>query len=243
VSAKRPPIVAVTATTELIRGVPRVRVNAAYTDALTRAGLVPLVVPPLEASVAAAILDRVSGLVLTGGEDVATHRYGVSPHPTVNAHEARDEGELALAVEARARRVPTLAICRGIQVMNVAMGGTLIRDIPSERPDASAHDFDGDRNARVHPVQVDPDSRLARALACDRPQTNSFHHQALDRVADGLRVSARASDGIIEGAEAEDPQWWMLAVQWHPEELTATPEPWDRNLFAAFAAAVAGREP
>jgi putative glutamine amidotransferase len=233
----------VTATTERIRGVPRVRVNAAYTDALSRAGLLPLVVPPLEASVAAAILERVSGLVLTGGEDVATHRYGAEPHPTVNAHEARDEGELSLAVEARARRIPTLAICRGIQVMNVALGGTLIRDIPSERPDAAAHDFDGDRNARVHPVQIDPDSRLARALACDRPQINSFHHQAIDRAADGLRVSARAPDGIIEGAEAEDPRWWMLAVQWHPEELTGTPEPWDRNLFAAFAEAVEGYRP
>ena len=217
---------------------PRVRVNAAYTDALTRAGLVPLVVPPLEASAAAPILDRVFGLVLTGGEDVATHRYGAEPHPTVQAHERRDEGELALAREARARQLPTLAICRGIQVMNVAMGGTLIRDIPSELPEAAAHDFDGERNARVHPVEVDPDSRLARALGCERPQTNSFHHQAIDQVAAGLRVSARAQDGIIEGAEAEDPRWWMLAVQWHPEELTATPEPWDRNLFAAFAAAV-----
>ena len=235
VNVKRLPIVAVTATTEIIRGAPRVRVNASYTDALARAGLVPLVVPPLAASAAPAILDSVCGLVLTGGEDVSPRRYGAQPHPSVTVHDGRDESELALAAEARARRLPTLAICRGIQVMNVALGGTLIQDIPTERPDAAAHDPGGERDARVHTVQVDRDSRLAHALACDRPTTNSFHHQAIDRVAEGLRVTARTPDGIIEGAESADPSWWMLAVQWHPEELTATPEAWDRNLFAAFA--------
>jgi putative glutamine amidotransferase len=232
-------LVAVTATTEIIRGAPRVRLNLAYTDALLRVGLVPLVIPPLPASAARAILDGVSALVVTGGEDVAPARYGEAAHPSVEAHERRDESELALTVEARRRRVPTLAICRGIQVVNVALGGSLVQDIPSQCPTAMNHDPGGGRDGRVHEVRVEPGSRLAHALGTNCLTTNSFHHQALARVASELCVTARASDGIIEGAESADPDWWMLAVQWHPEELTETPESWDRNLFAAFARYVA----
>ena len=230
---------AVTATTEIIRGAPRVRVNLAYTAALEEVGLVPLVVPPLSASAARAVLAGVQGLVVTGGEDVAPARYGEEPHPTVEPHERRDESEIALILEAHRRRVPTLAICRGIQVVNVAFGGTLVQDIPSQLSDAIAHDPDDARDARVHDVRVDPGSRLARALGTDRLMTNSFHHQALARVASDLCVTAHSvDDGVIEGAEAADPSWWMLGVQWHPEELTRTAEPWDRNLFAAFATVV-----
>ena len=236
------PLVAVTATTEIIRGAPRVRVNLAYTEALAAAGLVPLVIPPLPAASAAAILDGVAGLVVTGGEDVAPSRYGEEAHPTVEPHEGRDESEIALILEAYRRRLPTLAICRGIQVANVAFGGTLVQDIPSQLENAIAHDPDDRRDARVHDVRVEPDSRLAHALGTDHLKANSFHHQALARVPAELCVTARAADdGVVEGAESADPSWWMLAVQWHPEELTRTPEPWDRNLFAAFARAVSKR--
>jgi len=228
----------VTATTELIRGVPRVRVNVAYTAALERVGLVPLVIPPLSAALASVILDGLAGLVVTGGEDVAPARYGEPAHPTVEVHEGRDESEIALIIDARRRRLPTLAICRGIQVMNVAFGGTLVQDIPSQRPGTIDHDPGGDRDDRVHEVRVEPDSRLAGALGADCLTTNSFHHQALALVSDELRVSARSVDGIIEGVEAADPAWWTLGVQWHPEELVETPEPWDRNLFSAFALAL-----
>jgi len=225
----------------MIRGALRVRVNASYTDALVQVGLVPLVVPPLAASIATEILDGVGGLVVTGGEDVAPARYGEQPHPTVEAHEGRDESEIALILEAKRRQLPTLAICRGIQVVNVALGGSLVQDIPSQCPKAIDHDPGGNRDARVHEVRVEPGSRLARALGADHLVTNSFHHQALAHVAGELCVTARAPDGIIEGAESADPSWWMLAVQWHPEELTHTVEPWDCNLFTAFANAVARR--
>jgi putative glutamine amidotransferase len=235
-------LVAVTATTEIIRGAARVRVNLSYTQALTDAGLVPLVVPPLPASAASSVLAGVAGLVVTGGEDVAPARYGEEAHPTVEAHEGRDENEIALLLEARRRRLPTLAICRGIQVVNVALGGTLVQDIPSQLSNALSHDPGGQRDARVHEVRVSPGSRLADALGADRLTTNSFHHQALARVPSELCVTARAvGDDVIEGAESADPAWWMLGVQWHPEELTNTKEPWDRNLFAAFAAAVSER--
>jgi putative glutamine amidotransferase len=219
----------------MIRGALRVRVNASYTHALVRVGLVPVVVPPLAASIAPDLLVGVAGLVITGGEDVAPARYDEQPHPTIEAHEGRDESEIALIHEAKRRQLPTLAICRGIQVVNVAFGGSLVQDIPSQCPNAIDHDPGGSRDTRVHQVRVEPQSRLARALGADHLMTNSFHHQALARVASGLCVTARATDGIIEGAESADPNWWMLAVQWHPEELMNTPDPWDRNLFGAFA--------
>ncbi|HEY2855502.1 MAG TPA: gamma-glutamyl-gamma-aminobutyrate hydrolase family protein [Gemmatimonadaceae bacterium] len=235
-------LVAVTATTEVIRGAPRVRVNLAYTAALAKVGLVPLVVPPLPAAAARVILAGVAGLLVTGGEDVAPERYGEDPHPTVDAHEGRDESEIALILEAQKRRVPTLAICRGIQVANVALGGTLVQDIPSQLEKAISHDAGDQRDARVHEVHVERNSRLAAALGTDCLTTNSFHHQALAMVPSALCVTAHSiSDGVIEGAESADPSWWMLAVQWHPEELTETAEPWDRNLFEAFAKAVLGR--
>lgn len=235
---RSPSLVGVTATTEVVRDALRVRVNAAYTDALRKVGLVPVVIPPLTAGEVSAVLDGLAGLVVTGGEDVAPDRYGQTPHPTVEAHEGRDESEIALILEARRRRLPTLAICRGIQVVNVALGGTLVQDIPSQSPSTVKHDSGAERDGRVHTVRVDATSELARALGTDCLTTNSFHHQALDSIASGLRVSARADDGVVEGAESADPEWWMLAVQWHPEELIDSSEPWDRNLFASFAHAV-----
>jgi putative glutamine amidotransferase len=233
----------VTATTEIIRGAPRVRVNQSYTDALQRAGLVPLVIPPLPAPMASAVLDGVAGLVLTGGEDVEPARYGAAPHPTVEWHAARDECEIALVLAARKRALPTLAICRGAQVVNVALGGTLVRDIPSERPGSLGHDPGGARDARVHEIHVDGDTRLAATLGTEYLTTNSFHHQAVDCLGSALRVSARAPDGIIEAIESTDPDWWMVGVQWHPEELIESTEAWDRQLFAAFAQIVRERSP
>lgn len=240
----RSPIVAVTATTELIRGQLRVRVNERYTAAVLAAGLVPLVVPPIaDEAVVERIAEEVAGLVLTGGEDVAPRHYGAEPHPTVtDVVEARDACELALVRAARSRGIPTLAICRGIQLANVAFGGTLVQDIPTQCPQAIPHDSRDARSARVHEVAIDRGSRLAGALGAERVTTNSFHHQAIDAAAPGFRITARTGDGIVEGMESEGDDWWMLGVQWHPEELTATAEPWDRRLFAAFARAVRQRD-
>jgi putative glutamine amidotransferase len=232
------PFVIVTATTEIIRNVPRVRVNEAYTNALAAAGLVPVVLPPIDPSVAVASLTDVAGLVLTGGEDMDPALFGESPHPaTGQPHDRRDAYELALAREAHARRIPTLAICRGAQVMNVALGGTLMQDIPTQHPSDVEH-ADARRDERVHGVDLETGSRLARVVGATSISTNSSHHQAAARVARELRVTGKSPDGIIEAFEPTDPAWWMIAVQWHPEELTATPEDWDRRLFAAFGDAV-----
>jgi putative glutamine amidotransferase len=232
------PSVAVTATTEPIRGVLRVRANASYTNAIRQAGMRPYILPPLDPRDADAMLEGTCGLVLTGGEDVGPSHYGIAPHPMLGeVHAERDAFELALVAAARARRLPTLAICRGIQVANVALGGTLVQDLPSEWPKVLPHDGDWPRDRRVHEVSVVAGSRLARALGADALHVNSFHHQAVALLGEGVTAVAHAPDGVIEGVEWQDDDWWMVGVQWHPEETTATTEPWDRALFAAFGAA------
>jgi putative glutamine amidotransferase len=237
----RRPLIAVTATTEVIRGISRVRVNEAYTRSVERAGMLPVVIAPLEDERrAAAIAASVDGILLTGGEDVDPAHYGAAPRAETDApHVARDRSEIALVIAAKTMAVPTLAICRGLQILNVALGGTLIQDIPSERPAALAHAPGGPRDRRAHAIRVNDGSRLAAALGARVLDVNSSHHQALDRVAPGIRVTAIAPDGIVEGAESADDRWWMLGVQWHPEELTATTEAWDRALFEAFRDAAA----
>jgi len=233
------PLVGLTATTAPSDGIVRVRTNAAYVRALEAAGLVPLVLPPLATGHAEGVLEPLAGLVLTGGEDVAPRRYGELPHRALGSvNEARDAWEVALIGAARARGVPTLAICRGIQVLNVALGGALVQDIPSQCPSALPHAPANGRAARVHEVHIARGTRLADAVAAERLTVNSAHHQAISRIAHGLRITARAPDGIIEGAEWEGDDWWAVGVQWHPEELIETREGWDRGLFASFAAAV-----
>jgi len=204
--------------------------------ALESAGLIPLIVPPLSrASAAAVILDSVSGLVLTGGEDIDPARYGEKRHEKIRSiNAARDATEIALIEEAKARGKPILAICRGIQILNVALGGTLVQDIPSQLDTKIAHDEDSPRNSRSHDISIEPGSLIAKAVGTEHCTVNSFHHQSVKRVADGMRVTARSPDGVIEGLESAD-DWWVIAVQWHPEEMTDSPEPWDRGLFKAFA--------
>ena len=238
------PAVAVTATTQRIKGVLRVRANASYTSAVASAGLRPYVLPVMSAGDADAMLEGMRGLVLTGGEDVDPVHYHADPHEKLGeVHAERDAFEIALVRAARARRLPTLAICRGIQVVNVALGGTLIQDIPSEWPHALNHDSAEARSARVHRVSVTAGSALGDALGALEVPVNSFHHQAVLEVAAPFRIVAKATDGVVEGIESTDPDWWMLGVQWHPEELTSTPEPWDRRLFSAFAAACTTHAP
>jgi putative glutamine amidotransferase len=196
------------------------------------------VLPPLEPEELEGVASAVSGVVLTGGEDVDPGEYGAERSPkTTDVHPRRDKCELALVQIAHERRIPTLAICRGIQLVNVALGGTLVQDIPTECPSSIDHDQgqSKERTMRVHDVSIEPRTMLADAIGETRISVNSSHHQALARVGDGLRVTARSPDGIIEGAEWVRDDWWMLAVQWHPEELVRDSANWDRGLFKAFA--------
>ena len=242
-SSTESPLIALSATTRETDGAQRVRLNAAYVRAVESVGLTPIVVPPLaNPRVATSILDAVSGLVLTGGEDVDPSLYGAAPHPELGpVNCSRDLTELALLAAARERKLPTLAICRGIQIVTVGLGGTLVQDLPSQHDGAGEHDLDDERDSRVHSVRVDPGSQLGSIVGAQSLGVNSIHHQAVDRLGSAMRVSARADDGVVEGIESDDPDWWMIGVQWHPEELTSTPEPWDRRLFAAFADACRAR--
>jgi putative glutamine amidotransferase len=232
------PVIAITAPLRTDDGSVRVRLGLSYPRAVEHAGALPVLVAPLLRNEdAGRIMDSADALLLTGGEDVEPSRYGATPHPTVTSVSAeRDATEIALVEAAHERGKPVLAICRGIQLLNVTFGGTLVQDIPSERPGSLAHDQEDRHNSRVHPVRVEGGTRLASALGITDLQVNSFHHQSADRVGKGLRLAAKSPDGIVEGIEWAGDEWWAVGVQWHPEELDGHIE---AGLFRAFVHAAA----
>jgi putative glutamine amidotransferase len=202
-----------------------------YTEALRRAGAVPVVIPPQPEN-AAQIVEELDGLLLAGGDDCDPRAYGEQPHPTVEPMDAlRQSNELALARAARERGIPTLGICLGVQVMNVAAGGTLIQDIASEVKTEIDHASEpSDRNH--HDVLLEKGTRLAAILGNQELNVNSSHHQAIRNVGEGLRVTAHAPDGVIEGLE--DPSHpFYVGVQWHPEDMSS-----ERSAAALFGAFV-----
>jgi len=198
-----------------------------YVRAVETAGGLPLVLAPGKVedaqALAAEYLDRVQALVLTGGADVDPRLYGEARHATVKrVFPERDAFELALCREALRRDMPTLAICRGHQLLNVASGGTLFQDIASQVEAAVVHDPDQERWERCHDVVLLPGTRLRDILGQERVAVNSFHHQAVKELGRGLVLSARGcDDGVIEGMEMPDRRF-MIGVQWHPESF------WDR---------------
>jgi gamma-glutamyl-gamma-aminobutyrate hydrolase PuuD len=207
-------------------GVPaeRVRVLTPEADALS----------PAEARALAA---GAAGLVLAGGADVHPRRYGeeIAPQARVEVNERRDEMEWALLDGAREAQVPVWAVCRGMQVVNVYLGGTLWQDLPTQHSSPVDHAPGGPPDALVHEAQLlEPASALGGLLAGDPPLVNSRHHQAVKDLAPGLVTAAVAPDGLIEAAELPpDAGWWLRAVQWHPENLVALAP--QRELWRAFA--------
>ena len=185
-------------------------------------------------------LNGIGGVLLTGGEDVEPARYAESAHPSVtDVDPTRDEFEIALVREARARRLPIFAICRGLQVLNVACGGTLVQDIPTQVPGSMEHRFAVPPHQAfdlAHEVWIDKETLLSRLMSerlggADTCEVNSRHHQAVKDVADGFQASATAPDGVVEAIE--DPSLpFCLGVQWHPENFWRTGE--FRPLFEVF---------
>lgn len=212
-----------------------------YTAMVRQAGGVPIVLTPGPVDEIDSILASLDGLVLSGGGDVDPGRYGGTPHESVYAVDPlRDEFELALATGAAERRLPTLAICRGMQICNVALGGTLTEDIKAADPESLVHRRHGQAATEPqHTVEIDPDSTTARALGKDKVETNTIHHQAVKQVAAAFRVTGRAPDGVIEAVEPVDEKWPMWAVQWHPEYLGGDDAP-STALFRTFVAAAGG---
>jgi putative glutamine amidotransferase len=202
-----------------------------YLDRLDRAGALPVMLPSLtaEPAVVDRLLDAVSAVVLIGGEDICGRAAGRDEAEADHAahNPERDRFEIALAQRAWERDVPTLGICRGMQVLNVARGGTLIPDLPSV---GASPDHRVEPGVFTdHPVAVEPDSRLWELFG-EQATARSHHHQAIDRVGDGLRVTGRAPDAVVEAVE--DPtRRFFLGVQWHPEESD------DLTLFEALVEA------
>ena len=183
------------------------------------------------------ILDNCDGLLLSGGTDVDPKIFGEIPHTALGRIDGpRDPFEITLAREAVRRDVPVLGICRGLQVLNVALGGTLIQDIPTDVPGAVVHETGDNRIEIAHLVGIESDSRLAQLLATSRVDVNSFHHQAAKRLGEGLTLSAVSpDDGVVEGLEMRDRKF-VVAVQWHPENFWKTSGAFD-GLFGGFVEA------
>jgi putative glutamine amidotransferase len=213
-------------------------IPAEYVQAILRAGGMPLLLPTAAVDPVDAWLEKVQGLVLIGGGDIDPACYGALPHETIyNLDSDRDACEFALARGALERRLPLLAICRGMQVVNVVLGGTLHRHLPEIFGEKVAHRLPPRETTR-HPVDIEADAHLVRAMGGTRVMAVSWHHQAVDRLGEGLRPVAWAEDGVVEAIEHEDnPNF--LAVQWHPE-LSAAADPAQQGLFDRLTDMAAG---
>lgn len=211
-----------------------------YVRSVALAGGAPVLIPlGLQESAWRSIYDRLDGLLFPGGVDVAPARYGQAPRPELGrVDEALDEAEWVLAQWALSEQLPVLGICRGVQLINAAAGGTLYQDLPTQMPGALQHACSAPeypREHRAHVVHLAPQSRTAAAMQAVDCMVNSRHHQAIQDVAPGFVVTAWADDGVIEGIEHREAPF-IVGVQWHPESL-AESDPQMLSLFQALVAA------
>jgi putative glutamine amidotransferase len=205
-----------------------------------RAGGAPILIPPVQDEATLRVLyERLDGVLLAGGGDIAPTLYGAEPHAKLGLLDPlRDSAELPMARWAMADGKPILGICRGVQVLNVALGGTLYQDLPTEVPSELQHNQSYEREDwthLAHEIVVAPNSRLAQALGADRLPTNSLHHQSVRDIAIGLRAVAWAPDGVVEALEGVG-EAFVVGVQCHPEALQGETDPRWQGLFAAFVA-------
>ena len=218
------------------RGVRRLHVPEPYVRRVEEAGGMAWILPTTDPARAPAYLELLDGLVLIGGDDVDPSLYGAAPHPELGpVDRARDDFEVALVRAVAASRLPAFGICRGLQVMNVALGGTLHQHLPDTVPGALVH---GGKMDETHAVAVLSGSHLDRILGARTVAVNSHHHQAVERHAPGLLVTAHTSDGVVEAAELPTHPFF-LGVQWHPERLPEADA--TKRLFRAFVQAAAAR--
>lgn len=238
------PRIAITIGPEQVK---RADTRQTYRTAVERAGGEPVLVSDIERGGVGQVLSEYDGLLLTGGADLDPATYGGRAHPAVNcAHPDRDALELEAARYAKRSGLPMLAICRGMQVVNVALGGTLYEDIADQFEPQNGlrlrHEQTPDfsRKDTTHEVDLQTGSKIAAIAGMSAMATNSLHHQAVRRIAFGLSPTARARDGIVEALELQGDHPFYVAVQWHPEELVDTDEP-SRSLFSHFVSAAANR--
>ena len=247
----RPLIGITTQTLQAIDGIPEglpqsVVMNQRYYHAVTSAGAAPVLIPLLDhQDTLRVVYDRVDGVMIPGGVDIDPSMFGEPPHERLGRVDpARDRVEIQLVKWAIEEGKPVLGLCRGLQVINVALGGTLYQDLDAEFPNAIKHDyyptFGFARNHIAHDVTVARGSRLRHALVSDRVPVNSMHHQGIKALAPGLTPVATAPDGLIEAAESPNGSF-VVGVQWHPEAFDAS-DPHTAPLFRHFVDA-AGTSP
>jgi putative glutamine amidotransferase len=205
------------------RGPAQAMLQAGYFDSVSAAGGLPLLVPPLGKNADVdALLDRLAGLVFSGGADLDPRKQGLPPHsavvPMAERREASDRALMRRAIE---RRKPILAIGVGMQLLNVLHGGTLYMHLPTDLPRALPH-LDASEPLHRHAVILQNGTRLEEIFGGMEVLVNSAHHQAVRQVGAGLRVGAKSPDGVIEAIEAEDAHWFCLGLQWHPESASAS---------------------
>lgn len=218
---------------------PEMALGLTYLKAVEAAGGLPVVIPPLAPAAIGPLVEGLDGICLSGGPDIDPVAYAREPDPHLGpTWRELDEAELRVAVEAEARRMPILAICRGAQTLNVARRGTLVQHLPDRFGEDVVHRQSINGAGPSHSVEVEPGSVLARALGQTRLEVNSFHHQAVEELGENLRPVAKAPDGVIEAIEATDRDF-VVGVQWHAESLAERPE--QARLFAAFIEAARRR--
>jgi putative glutamine amidotransferase len=234
----RRPLIGITCGPRGVGGAPFYGSRPTYIESVAKAGGLPvLIASDIDAETLRGIYERVDGVLLAGGGDIQPALYGMESSDLAREVDpARDAAEINVVRWSAADDRPLFGICRGCQVINVALGGTLYRDIRAEYPGYNGIDHAlGDKFPRdhiAHTVSVEPTTRLAAALAASRSPVNSLHHQALRDVAPGLVASAHAEDGLTEGIEMAGARFF-IGVQWHPEELVDASESM-RRLFTAF---------
>ncbi|WP_227937573.1 gamma-glutamyl-gamma-aminobutyrate hydrolase family protein [Alkalihalobacillus deserti] len=228
------PVIGMTSSIVNHNNIPSVNLHQRFVLSVKKAGGIPLIIPSGTDEMAEEWASICDGIILTSGEDVDPHSFNKNPDPKLKqTHEKRDKLEIALVKQAKQKKKPILGICRGNTMLNVALGGTLVQDIPSHNPNAVNHNQKAARPEPTHSIQINENSWLYKLLHKSTIRVNSMHHQAIDKLGSNLKEIAVAPDGTVEAVEGipESPVMW--GVQWHPEEM-ASEDPTMQLLFEAF---------
>ena len=219
-----------------------IQLRQTYPSAVLAAGGAPLLVPlGLDESALRQVFDLMDGLLLPGGLDVEPGQYGEMPHSTTESDPALDTAEFHLVKWGMTQQIPILGICRGQQVLNVALGGTLTQDLDSDQKPGHRQSRKIPRSTVAHALRIEPGSHLADILGTTACEVNTHHHQAIKDLAPGLRATAWGPDGVIEGVEGTSNQGWLVAVQFHPEDMVAVAHEPSQRLFRSFVDACRAR--
>ncbi|WP_066152670.1 gamma-glutamyl-gamma-aminobutyrate hydrolase family protein [Halalkalibacter krulwichiae] len=230
------PIIGLTSSIVSHHNIPSVNLHTKFISSVKRAGGIPLIIPIGTEEMSEEYASICDGLILTNGEDVDPYSFNEEPDPQIKqTNENRDKLEIALVQQAQKKKKPLLGVCRGNTMLNVALGGTLIQDIPTQNSKAINHHQKADRPQPTHSIQIKEESWLYELFYTSTMRVNSFHHQAIDQLGKNLKVVAAAPDGTVEAIEGISKCPIMWGVQWHPEEM-ASEAPTMQRIFDAFIA-------